>query len=471
MPRSTISMPRISTGIDLDKCVNFNGSSSKVTFTVPTSFNPANLASFTIAVWLNPNSISTSTAHRIIELDNGTPGAGFRILLGNTATTKGVRVIIAHTVTGAEKSTGVSSLKIGVWQRVLFTWSDSDNTPTVYINGTSYNVASVNKNGSRVDVSGMTAGVGSTSAGASYYSGLMDEFCVWNRVLTAQEIQDDYSQGSTPVSTSGLILRYAMNEASGDLTDASGNSITGTPTSLTQDITSYSTGPRTVAGGRIAIASGAISATNLTTSGTSTNNSTSIITPSISPSANALVVVTVWNKLDAGATLPTVTGASGTWVQVGTVTSVDGIRRCTMFRDLSASPGSGALTVSFGATTQDNAACSVDQFTNVVKSGTNGSGAIVQVKSTVQVGTFTGVTVTLNTLTNTNNVAYGGVREGGGGAITAGLTELSEPGPAGNLYNTQWGTNQTSVSWTWASVSASTVALAIEIASGLRMAA
>lgn len=206
----------------------------------------------------------------------------------------------------------------------------------------------------------------------------------------------------------------------------------------------------------------AITASNLTF-GFSSGGTTST-TASIAPLANRLVLVTVYNS---ASNTPTVTGAGGTWVQilrVGDGTSHD----ITVFRDLSATPGSGALTIDFAAQTQAAVMWSVDQFSNVDTSGTHGSGAIVQsTGSFVNNSTSTGSTVTLAALGSPNNAAYGFVRNNtGSGAIAAGsgFTQLSvQTSTSGGWENAEWALNQTAVSWTWASASLNTTKVAIEI--------
>ena len=192
------------------------------------------------------------------------------------------------------------------------------------------------------------------------------------------------------------------------------------------------------------------------------NGVTSLTTASISPTANALVIVSVGNNI-ASANTPTVSGASGTWVQIATVVSADGSRRVTMFRDLSSSPGSGALTIDFAAQSQTNVGYSIDQFTGVATSGTHGSGAIVQNQNTLLVSTNTGITVTLNALKSSNNAAYGYVRNNNGSntiVAGSGFTQLSNQDIT---YEGEWALNKTAVAWTWASSTNNTQALAIEI--------
>jgi len=203
------------------------------------------------------------------------------------------------------------------------------------------------------------------------------------------------------------------------------------------------------------------------TSGHSETSQSSYTTASISPSANKLVIVTVETRLTgATAPTPTVSGAGGTWTQIATNASADGGRRITMLRDLSASPGSGVLTISYGGTNVDSNAWSVDQFTGTDTSGTHGSGAIVQNQFNTATGTQTGITTTLSALGSSNNMAYGAVRWSDGITVTKGsnFTELVNISVSSNYaFDVEYAKNQTAVNWTWGSESGTSVAMAIEI--------
>lgn len=207
-----------------------------------------------------------------------------------------------------------------------------------------------------------------------------------------------------------------------------------------------------------------ITATNLASGGAGTGNNAT--TASITPTANSLVIVSVQSFLSGGTPpVPTISGCSMTWVQIATRQSSSSSNwAITLFRGLSASPTTGALTIAFGGT-NNQAQWSVDQFSKTSKAGTNGSGAIIQVASNDEAGTSTGIAVTLGALQNPNNAAYGAVVSSSILTITKGasFTELSNRRDNGQIES-EWALNQTSVPWTWGSTSTSIVAMAIEIA-------
>lgn len=214
--------------------------------------------------------------------------------------------------------------------------------------------------------------------------------------------------------------------------------------------------------------SGPITATNLTHSASSTAV-TSAGTASVAPNANQLVVVTVSSGVTSGTpNTPTVTGASGTWTQFATQLSNDGLTRLTLFRDLNASPGSGALTIDFAGQSQTKfVQFSVDQFSSVDTSGTHGSGAIVQtVGANPASAATTGLTINLAALGNASNIAMGAVRNSAAGSLIlgSGFTELSYTGDTnGVTVEDEWAVNMTGVNWTWASQTVASTGIALEI--------
>lgn len=193
-------------------------------------------------------------------------------------------------------------------------------------------------------------------------------------------------------------------------------------------------------------------------------------TASVTMIANDLYVVTVTNVIGSGtATLPTITGANGTWTQIDTVLIGTNLVRMTTFRDLSGSPGAGgALTIAFGGVTQTKIDWAVDQYTNVNTGGTHGSGAIVQSTHAVQTGTATGQTLTLTSFASSNNMSVGIIgydsatspTKGTGFTALATLSDATNVRTIASEYLIQWITP----SFSWASASFNTLMMAMEIA-------
>lgn len=185
------------------------------------------------------------------------------------------------------------------------------------------------------------------------------------------------------------------------------------------------------------------------------------VTGSITPAANALILVDVFSNTSNQST-PTVTGAGMTWVQVADINTTN--TRATRFRGMSSSPSSGALTITF-SNNQSNVYWSVNQFIGADQSGTNGSGAMVQsVTGTLDGSIFTTCkTITLASLASNQNVTLGGIVNNGSNTISAGVgfTELSNINDA-QTAEVEWGKSN-SVNWTWNNSQSQVSAIASEI--------
>jgi hypothetical protein len=201
---------------------------------------------------------------------------------------------------------------------------------------------------------------------------------------------------------------------------------------------------------------GAISHT-LLTSGNNTVNQKIYTTAAISPGPNTLVTVAVLDHRTPAAISPTLSGGGMTsWSVVATVdfdTIGGALRRLTTFRAMSASPGSGPITITF-ASGVSNVQWIVSQWDGVDTSGVNGAGAIVQTGSN-RANAGNGLAVTLGAFGNANNVAYGvfGVNKNSP-AITpgAGFTKIDEQpsgeNTTGDLF-AEWMTNNNAITATW----------------------
>ncbi len=196
----------------------------------------------------------------------------------------------------------------------------------------------------------------------------------------------------------------------------------------------------------------------LLTSGVVLTNQNTTTTASISPAPNTLVTITLLSHRSTATISPTVTGGGmASWDLVASVdfdTLALPHRRLSIYRAMSATPGSGPITFKF--TNQvSNLEWSVSQWTGVETSGVNGAGAIGQTGST-RADAVNGLSVALAPFASPANVALGafGVNSQVA-AITpgAGFSELSElpanEGTRGDLQ-TEWAVNQPTVGASWA---------------------
>jgi hypothetical protein len=115
------------------------------------------------------------------------------------------------------------------------------------------------------------------------------------------------------------------------------------------------------------------------TNNVTTVAATSFSTASVTPSQNAEVLVAIYAGVSTGTPpTPTVTGNGITYELVDVAGTA--LRKVFIFRGMltASAPTAGAITISFGSTSVAACQWSVDQFTGVDTSGTNGINAIVQ---------------------------------------------------------------------------------------------
>jgi protocatechuate 3,4-dioxygenase beta subunit len=170
----------------------------------------------------------------------------------------------------------------------------------------------------------------------------------------------------------------------------------------------------------------------LLTAGNATPNQSTYATASIAPAPNALITVAVLGHRSSGASpAPTLAGGGiTTWTQVASVT-FDPLgtprKRLTIYRAMSAAPGSGPITIQF-ANSQSNAQWVVSQWVGVETGGVNGANAIGQTGVNAA-DAVSSLGVTLGGFGNATSVAYGAFAVASPTAVIspgAGFTEISE---------------------------------------------
>lgn len=180
-----------------------------------------------------------------------------------------------------------------------------------------------------------------------------------------------------------------------------------------------------------------VTAVNLTSGSTGASTST-VTTASVSPSANKLQLLAVNSRNFTGSAppAPTVTGCGLTWVQVTNIqydTGPTSLKRVTLFRAMGASPTTGTLSIDFAGDSQTDVCWSLDEFTGMDTSGTNGSGAIVQtVTAKDETGSATSITATLAAFASASNATYGAFAHvaptnGQTASAGSGFTALASP--------------------------------------------
>ncbi|HXJ32144.1 MAG TPA: Ig-like domain-containing protein, partial [Gemmatimonadales bacterium] len=297
------------------------------------------------------------------------------------------------------------------------------------------------------------------------------------------EIQDNGGSRVT-TATNTVTLAFGNNAGGGTLSGTlSVAAINGVATFGNLSINTVATGYtlQASATGLTGVASNAFDITtpvsgsithSLLTSGHDPTNTSTFTTASIAPAANALVTIAVLtHQASAAAPDPTLTGGGMTSWQVVASVAYDGatpLDRLTIFRGMSAAPGSGPITIQTSVTVS-NCQWVVSQWSGVNQSGTNGSGAIAQTNSATGAAVTT-LTPTLAAFVSANDAAYGvfGVASAtsvvtAGSGFTTIDQQPSGESTVGDLF-AEWAVNKPAVTATWPSKNAG--GLAVEIKAG-----
>jgi hypothetical protein len=163
---------------------------------------------------------------------------------------------------------------------------------------------------------------------------------------------------------------------------------------------------------------------------------TSIVTASITPTANKLLTALVCSRQASGTTqLPTVSGCSLTWAQVATFEL--GGRRTTVFTAFGPSPTAGAVTADFAGVSQTTMTLQIDEFTGARFSyGNNGTDCLINA-TTATNNPVGSLTITLPGFQNSGNATYACFHQSSAATPTAGtgFTIIANSGAIGGFIN------------------------------------
>lgn len=212
----------------------------------------------------------------------------------------------------------------------------------------------------------------------------------------------------------------------------------------------------------------------LLTADPDTTNTSSYATPSVSPTAGALLVAAVYNTDGSNAILPTLSSAfsvvGGSWAQEATAQNSSGIIRLTTFSAVATgTPGSGAVIADFAGDSQTGCIVIVVEYT-----GQDATDPVLQPQAAGHLG---GAGATSRTETLAGALAAAGnqilafighnANEGqtaGGGGTELASSDVGYNTPTNRLAAySEVGDNSLSASWSTASV---WMAAAMEIVEG-----
>ncbi|MFI7639188.1 LamG-like jellyroll fold domain-containing protein [Nonomuraea sp. NPDC049400] len=182
----TLSGPTWSNSGKYGKALSFNGTSAYVN--VPDSSTLRLTTGMTLEAWLNP---ATGTGYRTALIKQHASGVAYA-LWANADNNRPYTEIVTGTDQGL---LGTASLPVNTWTHLTATYDGT--TLRLYTNGTQVASKAVT-GGIRGDAQPLR--IGGSSLWGEYFNGLIDDVRVYNRALTAAEIQNDMN---TPVGSAG----------------------------------------------------------------------------------------------------------------------------------------------------------------------------------------------------------------------------------------------------------------------------
>jgi hypothetical protein len=195
--------------------LSFNGTNSLVNVSDSNSLDLTN--GMTLEAWVNPSNVTGWKT--FITKENGTNNLAYSLSANNNtsgaANQRPVSRIRIGTVT--QTVTGTTKLALNTWTHVASTYDGA--TLRLYVNGVQ--VSSLAVTGSMTTTTNLLRIGGSPALGAQYFTGLIDEVRIYNRALTATEIQTDSNtplQQDTIAPTASITNPLANATSTGSIT-------------------------------------------------------------------------------------------------------------------------------------------------------------------------------------------------------------------------------------------------------------
>ncbi len=240
------------------RALNFDGSNDYVN--IPSTTNlPTGQGARTISLWLNQRTRATgATIGPFFSMLNGGSGQAFGLQLTSIAATNCINAGSSPNVflftDGVNSNnnicvTGSQIPSLNAWHHIVFIFNGSTDF-AYYLDGTS---ALTGTFGTTINTNTTGINIGVNSASSYYFDGLLDDVRIYNRALSAQEVQDLYNATKvgavrvTTVSDTGLVGYWNMDDGTSTTAgDFSGRGNTGTLTgfALTGATSNWVTGKR-----------------------------------------------------------------------------------------------------------------------------------------------------------------------------------------------------------------------------------
>lgn len=158
------------------------------------------LSGYTIEMWIN-RTVSATTGYLMHKESGSGAKGGYTIISANTnKITTSIRNVSSSVVTITSSSTIITNNSY----HIAVTYDNATTNLSLYVNGILENSSITNITNSATITN---LGIGATAAGATFFTGTIDEIMIYEFAKTGAEIQSDYSKSSESYGLKNLWSR------------------------------------------------------------------------------------------------------------------------------------------------------------------------------------------------------------------------------------------------------------------------
>jgi len=177
------------------------------------SFTSMTLAQLTVTAWIRADSQGDSTQPRVLAM----PGYNIRIRRDTTSTTNCVALEAMKSSGDGEWRTPGDVVSDGVWSHIAVVYDSAStaNAPVFYVNGQLQPTTLRNTPSGSQDANTGTGYIGNAAALDRSWDGRIDEMRIYNRLLSAAEVQQIFAgppNNVSPFVNAGLPQSIALAE-------------------------------------------------------------------------------------------------------------------------------------------------------------------------------------------------------------------------------------------------------------------
>jgi len=239
-----VGSPTWTTGNVGSGALSFNGTSQYVQVGSVSTFDFGSSISFTLSAWVKT---SSSGQQRIISTGHFGWTNGFFLKASNADSGTDVASVEAGIGAGTVQSSSIAfsgtvTTNDGNWHHIVVTFDQTNYVAKIYVDGIQSGIVKVtgtcgSVSGSNLNYSGcninanhsVNTTIAAYATGVEYLNGLADDVRIYNRTLTATEVQDLYNNSGPLVGWWKLQDGTATTSSTPTTAvDSSGNSYTGT---------------------------------------------------------------------------------------------------------------------------------------------------------------------------------------------------------------------------------------------------